>query len=272
MHCFASKVSKVDPYVTPVPDRRFFVDRTAVLAEDLSADAAEIPTASDLSQWPGSPVAKQKVWEGGVQKHREVVIDDEIIRYESIGPEGKWKHVRGLPARGLANERGPLTRDKTNCRHYAVDGCINGYIIDQETDLLDEVDGPAGRGFQHVRFRYGLFRRLRGRGPAAFRLLRGPTSRPCAWASFRKRPLIHKGGGFHHNLWHSPSPAAPRSTSIPARTWPIFGPGGTSRPMAHVQGPTSDRTGEAGSVACQGRAWIPGELGWFGINPADRRV
>ncbi len=45
MHCFASKVSKRDPYVTPAPDRRFLVDRRAVLAEDLSVD-------STIDQWP----------------------------------------------------------------------------------------------------------------------------------------------------------------------------------------------------------------------------
>ena len=89
MHTFASKISKTDAYVTPAPDRRFCVDLSAVLAGDVGPDDDAIRTES-VSQWPGSPVAKKKVWEGGVAKHQEVIVDDEIIQYERIGPEGEW--------------------------------------------------------------------------------------------------------------------------------------------------------------------------------------
>ena len=61
------------------------------------------------------------------------------------------------------------------------------------------------------------------------------------------------------------SPAAPRSTSIRAPTWP------TSRGGQIDQWPTCkdhiDRTAER--VAACHDDLIPGELGWFGINPAD---
>jgi len=138
MHTFVSKVSKRDPYVTPVPDRRFWVDMTATLAADVDPAAVEIRTTTDLSQWPGSPVCKRKVWEGHVTKHQEVIIDDEIIRYESIGPEGKWDTFLGCK-RGSWGTKAAGHKAQTECRHYGVDGCINGYIIDQDTDLLDEV-------------------------------------------------------------------------------------------------------------------------------------
>ena len=104
MHCFASKVSKRDPYVTPVPDRRFLVDRTAVLAEDLSADSTMVRTSTDLSQWPGSPVARQKVWEGTVEKHQEVVIDDEIIQYECDRPGRQMGYVSRLQTWSLGDQ------------------------------------------------------------------------------------------------------------------------------------------------------------------------
>ncbi|MHB8898885.1 MAG: WYL domain-containing protein, partial [Thermoguttaceae bacterium] len=146
MHCFASKVSKVDPYVTPVPDRRFLADLTAVLAEGIAADSTMIRTSSDLGQWPGSQVARQKVWEGGVDKHREVVIDNEIIQYESIGPEGAWNTFLGC-RRGAWGTQPAEHGVQAECRHLAVDGCINGYIIDQETDLLDEVTGRLAEVF-----------------------------------------------------------------------------------------------------------------------------
>ena len=137
MHCFASKVSKMDAYVTPVPDRRFWVDMRGVLAADAGPADAAIRTSSDLSQWPGSPVARQKLWEGGVEKHREVILDDEIIRYQSVGPEGKWDTFLGCQ-RGAWKTKAAGHKAGVAARHYGVDGCINGYIVDQETTLLDE--------------------------------------------------------------------------------------------------------------------------------------
>lgn len=66
MGTFASKVSKHDAYVMPEPDRGFCVARIAALAEPADAQAAELRLDQDLSQWPGSPVCRRKVWEGHV--------------------------------------------------------------------------------------------------------------------------------------------------------------------------------------------------------------
>jgi len=49
MHCYASKISKTDAYVTPVPDRRFWVDRTATLAGAVDARAASGSTRRSSS-------------------------------------------------------------------------------------------------------------------------------------------------------------------------------------------------------------------------------
>ena len=50
----------------------------APLAADVAADVAGIRLSGDLSQWPGSPACTRTMWEGGVAKHQEVVVDDEI--------------------------------------------------------------------------------------------------------------------------------------------------------------------------------------------------
>ena len=263
MHCFASKVSKVDPYVTPVPDRRFLVDRSAELANDLSADATTIPTTTDLSQWPGSPVAKQKVWEGTVEKHQEVVIDDEIIRYESIGPEGKWNTFLGCQ-RGAWGTKPAPHKSQTECRHYAVDGCINGYIIDQETDLLDEVTDQLAHVFNTCGFDMVYFDGCEDVDRRRFDYY-AANFQAVAMSKFTKRPLIHKGGGFHHNLWHSFTSSA-TIDQYPGTYLAYLRAGGTID-----QWPTCkdhiDRTAKR-VVACHDDM-IPGELGWFGINPAD---
>ena len=62
------RVAKRDPYVTPKPDRRFGSTGRAPLAGAITADQTEIRCATDLRDWPGSPVARQKTWEGGVRE------------------------------------------------------------------------------------------------------------------------------------------------------------------------------------------------------------
>ncbi len=263
MHAFASKISKRDAYVSPVPDRRLLADRTAVLAGDLSAGDAAILTKSDLREWPGSSVARQKVWEGGVEKHQEVAIGDEIVRYESIGPEGRWDTFLGC-RRGAWGTRAAAHEAGDECRHLAVDGCIDGYIIDQETDLLDEVAGRLADIFNACDFDMVYFDGCEDVDRRRFDYY-AANFQAVAMSKFKKRPLIHKGGGFHHNLWHSFTSSA-TIDQYPGTYLAYLRAGGQID-----QWPTCkdhiDRTAER--VAACHDDLIPGELGWFGINPAD---
>jgi len=266
MHCFASKVSKTDAYVTPVPDRRFWVDMSATLAADIAADEGTIRTSSDLSQWPGSPVAKQKIWEGGVVKHQEVVIDDEIIRYKSIGPEGTFDTFLGCE-RGAWGTRRAEHKAGAACRHYGVDGCINGYIIDQETTLLDETTSRLAEvfnacGFDMVYFDGGedVDRRRFNHYVSKFQA--------TAMAKFTKRPLIHMGTIMTHNLIHSFTRSGTVDTYLNTLyghiiaggkldTWPTV-KSHIDRSVAYMLSVGEDR--------------IPGELGWFGIWPKGKNT
>ena len=266
MHCFASKVSKTDAYVTPVPDRRFWVDMTATLAADLGPAAATVRTASDLSQWPGSPACKKTRWEGGVVKHQEVLIDDEIIRYKAIGPEGKWDTFVGCE-RGAWKTRATAHKAGTSCRHYGVDGCINGYIIDQETSLLAEAHDRLAHvfntcGFDMVYFDGGedVDRRRFYHYSSKFQA--------SAMSRFRKRPLLHMGTCFCHNVWHSftrSSTVDHYLNTIRGRiisgakvdTWPTV--------RDHI-----DRS--VRYMLSVREDLVPGELGWFGIWPKGRHT
>jgi len=293
MHCFASKVSKTDAYVTPVPDKRFWVDMTATLAADVGPDATEIRTSSDLSQWPGSPAAKQKLWEGGVAKHQEVIIDDEIIRYKEIGrgasktarPHAERRDEKGGAERGnekgeegkldtfLGCERGAWGTKKAEhkagaaCRHYGVDGCINGYIVDQETTLLDETTTRLAEvfntcGFDMVYFDGGedVDRRRFNHYVSKFQA--------TAMAKFKKRPLIHMGTIMTHNLIGSFTRSGTVDTYLntlyghiiaggKVETWPTV-KSHIDRSVAYMQSVGEDR--------------IPGELGWFGIWPKGKNT
>jgi len=261
MHCFASKVSKRDPYVTPVPDRRFWVDRTATLAADVTADAAAMRTAGDLSEWPGSPVASQKVWEGGVAKHQEVVIGDEIIQYESIGPEGRWTTFLGC-RRGAWGTKAAPHREGTECRHYGVDGCINGYIIDQETPLLEEVTGRLADVFNTCGFDMVYFDGSEDVDRRRFHYYLS-NFHTAAMRKFTKRPIIHMGGGLTHQLWHSFT----RSATIdqyPGTYLAYLRAGGTLKDFPTCKDHIDRSVRRV--LACHDDM-IPGELGWFGIGP-----
>lgn len=82
---------------------------------------------------------------------------------------------------------------------------------------------------------------------------------------FKKRPLIHKGGGFHHNLWHSFTSSA-TIDQYPGTYLAYLRAGGRIDPWPTCKDHI-DRTAER--VAACHDDLIPGELGWFGINPAD---
>ncbi len=266
MHCFASKIAKIDPYVTPVPDRRFWVDRSCALAGDVGGKDTEIRTTTDLREWPGSPVASQTLWEGGVQKHREVILDDEIVQFASIGPEGRWDTFLGC-TRGAFGTRPAAHKAGTVGRHYGVDGCINGYIIDQETDLLDEATTRLAGifnacGFDMVYFDGGedVDRRRFVHYVSKFQA--------AAMAKFTKRPIVHMGTILTHNLWHSFARSGTVDTYLntlhghiqaggAVETWPTV--------RQHIDTSVDYMT----SI---GDDMMPGELGWFGIWPKGEKT
>jgi len=264
MHGYASKISKADSYVTPVPDRRFWVDRTAALAADIGPQDTTIRTSTDLREWPGSPVAKQKTWEGGVAKHRETIIDDEIVRYQAVGPEGTWNTFLGCE-RGAWGTRAAAHKAGAACRHYGVDGCINGYIIDQETPLLDEATARLAHvfntcGFDMVYFDGGedVDRRRFTHYVSKFQA--------AAMSKFTKRPILHMGTIMTHNLWHSFT----RSGTVDTYTNTIRGrliAGGTWDRLPTVKEHIDNSVRYMLSIR---EDMMPGELGWFGIWPRSK--
>jgi len=266
MHCFASKVSKNDAYVTPVPDSRFWVDMETELAADVAVGDTTIHAATDLREWPGSPVAKQKIWEGGVTKHQEVILDDEIVFFERIGPEGKWDTFLGCK-RGAFGTRPAPHKAKTRGRHYGVDGCINGYIIDQETTLLDEVttrlaDIYNACGFDMVYFDGGedVDRRRFDYYVSKFQAV--------TMSKFAKRPLIHMGTIMTHHTWPSFTRSGTVDTYMNTLNGQIIA-GAKVEKWPSVKDHIDNSVRYMLSV---GDDRIPGELGWFGIWPKGKNT
>lgn len=261
MHTFTSKISKTDAYVTPVPDRRFCVDMTATLASDVGSADAAVRTRTDLSQWPGSPICKQKIWEGHVTKHQEVIIDDEIIYYDRIGPEGKWDTFEGC-RRGAWKTRAAAHKAGTECRHYAVDGCINGYIIDLDSTLFEETSSRLAQIFNACQFDMVYFDGSEDVDKRRYSYY-AAKAHAVPMRKFTKRPLIHQGGGFENELWHSFTRDA-TVDQYPGTYLAYLHDGGTLQKFPTCKDHI-DRSVRS-ALRCADDM-TPGELGWFGINP-----
>jgi len=264
MHAYGSKVNKADAYVSPVPDTRFWRQFEGALAGAVDARQTAIKARTSLADWPGSSKVAGAYWEGGVAKHREVVIGDEIIRYESIGPEGVWDTFMGCE-RGAWKTAAAAHPAGAPLKHYGVDGCINGYIVDQETSLPDEMHARLadifnGCGFNMVYFDGGedVDRRRFDYYVSKFQ-----TS---AMRRFN-RPVIHAGTIMTHRLWHSFARSSTVDTYLntlggaiqagqPPETWPTV--------KRHIDTSVSYMLSLRGDM-------MPGELGWFGVWPRQQR-
>lgn len=266
MHTFVSKVSKTDPYVTPVPDKRFWKDREARLAEAITAQQTEIKTISDLSDWPGSPVCRQKTWEGGVAKHQEVIIDDEIVQYASIGPDGEWNTFLGCK-RGAWGTKPAAHEAGAIAYHFGVDGCINGYIIDQETDLMTEVAERIANIFNACDFDMVYFDGGEDVDRRRFNYYVS-NFQEQAMRRFRKRPIIHMGTIMTHLLWHSFA----RSSTVDTYLNTLYGAIIAGAPPEKWPS-VKEHIDRSVSYMLSVRAdMMPGELGWFGIWPMGQNT
>lgn len=261
MHTFASKISKRDAYVTPVPSRGFWVEMSATLAADVGPDDTSIRTSDDLSQWAGSPVSKRKVWEGNVSKHQEVIIDDEIIRYESIGPEGEWNTFLGCQ-RGAWGTHVAAHTAGTECRHYGVDGCINGYIIDQESPLFEETTSRLAHIFNYCDFDMVYFDGSEDVDRRRYHYF-ASNAHAVPMRKFKKRPVIHMGGGFTNGLWHSFTRDA-TVDQYPGTYLAYINAGGTIQDWPTCKDHIDRSVRRV--IRCEDDM-TPGELGWFGIGP-----
>ena len=265
MHCFASKIGKTDAYVTPVPDHRFWVDISGKLGAAVDAGQTEI-RGGDLSQWPGSPVCKQKFWEGGVDKHREVIIDDEIIQYRSIGPEGRWDTFEGCQ-RGAWGTRAAAHQADTPLRHYGVDGCINGYIIDQETSLLDEAQTRLAEVFNSCDFDMVYFDGGEDVDRRRFTYYVS-NFQEAAVRKFHRRPLIHMGTIMTHLTWHSFA----RSSTVDVYLATLYGAIQAGHQIDKWPSVRDHINRSVDYMLSVREDLMPGELGWFGIWPKQKNT
>ncbi len=126
IHLLSACISVNDPYVRPVPDARLAVSREFELAEDISADATEIPVI-------GSPAAMTKE-DSYATAGCDLWIGDEIITYGDYTetPPRFSECRRGrFGTKAAAHKAGEPVR-------YLLKK-YNMYLPDPSTDLLHEI-------------------------------------------------------------------------------------------------------------------------------------
>lgn len=127
LHFLAASIDWNDPYLTPVPDKRFVLGVSTKLAADLPADATEIPTTTDASVFPTG----ENAYMGSGQFVR---IDDEIIEYGACGKDGLTSCKRGAYKTVVSEHRKGAT-----VSHFV--RCYGYHPYDLDTDLAEEIAG-----------------------------------------------------------------------------------------------------------------------------------
>ncbi len=131
LHFLAASVDTNDPYLTPVPDKRFLLGESTTLAADLSADAKTIPTATDATVFP--------VGEDPYMGSGQVVrIDDELIQYGGVDANGLTDCKRGLYGTKVAEHK-----KGANVSHFI--RAYGYHMPDLDTDFIDEIAGNFAR-------------------------------------------------------------------------------------------------------------------------------
>lgn len=260
LHTFISKIGSRDAYVKPVPDKRIWVDLPEItLANDISADQTEIKAAQDLKQWPGSPLSKRR-WEGSLKANQMVVINDEIVYYKSIGPEGVFDTFVGCKRGSLGTSKAAHKADDKGV-HWGYESS-GRFVIDPETDLLDIVTQRMADVVNECNVNMIYFDGSED-VPKTRRDYYSSLAHYKTLKKIIKKPVRHTGGMVEHRMWHSMTT------------------GGTIDVFQHFIRRSIDRGTPVDKLPtvkthinisvkraiANTMSLMPSELGWFGIWP-----
>lgn len=142
-HMFSSKVPKRGAYTSPKPDPRLYKDLFIELTQPLDEKSDRIITKEPPTNWPRLPGT------------RDIHVDDEIIEYTDLAltePYGFIGCKRGMYGTMPAPHKAGSTLS-----HLVTDESRHIFIIDQKTDLLDEVATNIARTYDGAGFDWIYF-------------------------------------------------------------------------------------------------------------------
>ena len=131
LHFLAASIDPPDPYLTPVPDKRFVTGHTDTLTADLDKETTTVPLAGDAKQFPTG----QDSYMGSGQVVR---IDDELIQYGETGPDGLTQCTRGLYGTTVAEHKAGA-----QVAHFV--RAYGYHMYDLDTDFPEEIAANFAR-------------------------------------------------------------------------------------------------------------------------------
>lgn len=235
-HVWASKVHKSDRYCAPIPDKRLWKKAQVTLAYDIDEHADTILTKEPPIGFYGEKGDIAEVW-------RDIQIGNEIITYKWLSlkpPYGFFGCKRG------ANGTKPSAHKADEIVYQlGIDDCCPGYIIDQETDLLDEVHDRLARILNAVGCDMIYFDGGEDVPPPIWHYV--PKFELSLWRRLEPKPIIVQGTIVQHHSWHIFS----RNSTVDIRR---------EKSKEHVDNSVKYMLRMRENL-------LPGELGWFGIFP-----
>jgi hypothetical protein len=239
IHTLTSFIAKNDPLVRPKPDSRLLKDGEAILANDLDANAKEISTTSALKNFPGESSYYGE--RGGM----DVQIDDEIIRYESVGGKNSAQILNCT--RGINGTRAATHKAGAKIFHLAQR--YNSYLADLRSTLKDEIAERIAGVINRCKLDMIYF------DGGEVNSANGPNwywvgVQQSAVFSRVKRDLLAQGSG--RTAW----------------TWHVFSRGTCDDFAALAPKQFLDFHKIADSWNAYHNAFLPAELGWWGFLSA----
>ncbi len=192
MHMLTSFVSKDDPLVRPVPDKRLLKDASGILATNLDANSTEIMASAQLKDFP-----TEMAFYGHAKAGQDIQINDEIIHYSKIGGVNKNSFIRCI--RGYAGTR--AVPHEAGSVIYHIAERFGSYLADLRTSLMNEISERIALIINHCGFDMIFFDGVElnsANGVGWFWTGRQVTD---TWKRVN-RDLLVEGSGITSWLWH----------------------------------------------------------------------
>ena len=187
MHIHFNKAHQSDPYVTPVPDRRLYKDRSIALAAAIDARATEIPTATAPTGFPT---------EDG---QRELQIGDEIVEYRVLSTQPPFA-FKGCTRGYRGTTAAPHPAGETAYRLGIDVGWPIFVRFDQETNLQQEVARRIASLYNPCGFDFVYFDGSEDVYDPFWYYI--PKAQSEVYRLLQPEPTVAEGAARGHFSWH----------------------------------------------------------------------
>ena len=193
LHTYAMFMDKKCPYVTPVPDPRLGKDATFTLAEDLAAEAKQVPVTESTAQM-------STITGFFVRNSVTLQIDDELITYSGYAKESPYGFTECT--RGACGTT--VAAHKKGAPVYHLRECFGRLVPDGDSTLFEEVAANTAKLYNAAGFDMIYLDALDGGDAVAGREYAWHYQSKFTFEIFKrlKRPAIMEMSTFHHHLWY----------------------------------------------------------------------